>query len=231
MPGQLDSPLRRLEAPSGRFYGRLLVAFLASLGLWYALRAPYTRSLLTASEPLVARALELGPSRAFKLDGGTLVVNTGIPSPRGAGRMVSLRNEGIHLAGWTALVLWMLILATPLSRLKRFWMRALAAAAAVWALQVLNFTLEILQQVGELRHERGVPFASPRAFELLVLTAQYLKAAGPILPFVFFLPVLLGDLSTRASEPSVRVARNALCPCASGRKYKRCCGAVAGVAT
>jgi hypothetical protein len=39
--------------------------------------------------------------------------------------------------------------------------------------------------------------------------------------------VMLGVFKTRGEEErpaAVSVARNALCPCGSGRKYKRCCG-------
>ncbi|MGD1956660.1 MAG: preprotein translocase subunit SecA [Sphingomonadales bacterium] len=35
-----------------------------------------------------------------------------------------------------------------------------------------------------------------------------------------------GDTAVQASRPSVKVSRNAPCPCGSGKKYKHCCGAL-----
>ena len=37
--------------------------------------------------------------------------------------------------------------------------------------------------------------------------------------------VLMEEQRDRAARPSVKVGRNERCPCGSGRKYKKCCGA------
>jgi len=36
------------------------------------------------------------------------------------------------------------------------------------------------------------------------------------------------DAGTGSDHPSTPTARNAACPCGSGKKYKRCCGQTAG---
>jgi len=49
----------------------------------------------------------------------------------------------------------------------------------------------------------------------------------PDVAVVIWLPLMmLGGFRDRASQnaPAAAIARNAACPCGSGRKYKRCCG-------
>lgn len=223
--------MQRLPQLELRYVGRILLAFAISLGAWYLVRVPYTNSLVQAASPILKSAIGIENQKVAKVDGKELVINTGVPSGRGPGRMVSLRNDGLYLIGWPALLLWTLIGVTPLTRLRGLWPWVLAAAIGLWATQALTLTLAVLEQVGTFRFESGLPFLGTNQHRGVVLSGEYLKVMAPVLPVAFFLPVFflrVRSSSASGAEPSgskPTIARNAPCPCGSGEKYKRCCGA------
>jgi uncharacterized protein len=54
-------------------------------------------------------------------------------------------------------------------------------------------------------------------------------AAGIVRAYRYFRPHRHRVVSAHGAEPqrsSGKIGRNELCPCGSGRKYKRCCGGV-----
>lgn len=232
MPGpaaDLASALPRLD---GRTLARAALALLVACGLWWAVRGPYARALALGADPLVAAVVDTGGARATLYADGVLKVNTGIPSPGAppaSGRMLSIRNDGVHRAGWSIVFLWALVALVPWRRLRAAPWRVAGVLAAAWALQVATLALEVIGQVGKLREAHGVPFLAPTTATVLAGAGEYLKVLSPFLPALLWIPVAFSLRRAGTADAAAPVAgavpRNAPCPCGSGKKHKHCCGA------
>lgn len=234
MSGPARDLRERLPRPDPRLLARAALAFVGALALWYVVRIPWTDSVIGGARPVLAAAIEEGEGkRVLKVEDRVLIVSTGIPSPRGEGRMITVRNGGIDRVGWPVAFLFALAVLTPLSRLKRVWPWALGALAAVWAVQVASLSVEVLQQVAAQHAQRGLAFVGPRVGRALTLCGDYLELMTPIAPLAFYLPVFLVRADRPGSDDGRRsaVPRNSACPCGSGEKFKRCCGASAAQAS
>jgi hypothetical protein len=199
------------------------VVFLLSVGCWYLVRVPYVNTVVRGSGPILKQVIPTHGQQPLHLVGDTLAVNTGIPSPRGAGRMMSLRQPGIYRTAWNTALLLMLICLTPRARLRTGWYFVLLAVGVVWCAQVLTLACESLHQVASLHHELGRTLLSARGHRLVQRTSAYLQYASPFIPVLAILPVWVKR--RKSPRPALHaVGRNDACPCGSGRKFKHCCG-------
>jgi len=71
----------------------------------------------------------------------------------------------------------------------------------------------------------GRSLSMPAAAAWLAMSREYLIVASPVVPVAAMLPVWLRPIRRRGPGEAGAVGRNAPCPCGSGRKFKRCCGA------
>ena len=52
-------------------------------------------------------------------------------------------------------------------------------------------------------------------------SAEYIPS---VLPALRKMAQILASKAPRPMRASIKIGRNELCPCGSGKKYKRCCG-------
>lgn len=218
----LQTALPRLD---GRLALRIAMVFLISAPLWYIVRRPYLRSVAHGMSLFLRLAVDPEGQRLWRMDGDVLAVNSGIPHPARPGRMVSLRNDGLYRTGWNTLLLFGLIGLTPWRRLKRSVGWVVLAAGIVWLSQALTLAAETTRQVAELHAKMGRSLSMPAAAAWLAMSRECLIVASPVVPVAAMLPVWLRPIRRRGPAEAGAVGRNAPCPCGSGRKSMRCCGA------
>lgn len=217
-----DLPMR-LPPLDRRMLGRIALAFVLCVGLWYAVRRPYLWTVAHGTAPVLRTVIDTRGQRAMKMDGWTLVVNSGIASPRVPGRMLSIRTDELARTGWNTLLLGALVGLTPGSRLRRGLAWLGIAVVVVWASQVATLSLEVIDRGAGLYASMDRQLIGPAAADAVALAKGYLIVAAPVIPIVVMLPIWL-----RRPHPGTNgriPGRNTPCPCGSGRKFKRCCGA------
>lgn len=76
--------------------------------------------------------------------------------------------------------------------------------------------------------ERIAPWSGDRASLIFDAIHGYAFTQPVLAVIVWLALMMLGLFKARSTQqtPVVAIARNAPCPCGSGRKYKRCCGRV-----
>jgi hypothetical protein len=111
-------------------------------------------------------------------------------------------------------------------------MRAKARALAVGLFAMMLLTVPIVMlwaKLAGLELEDQLAQATQTAARssFFYYTFHGYAFSQPVLAIAVWLALLMLGLfksKTKHEAPSVSVARNAPCPCGSGRKYKRCCG-------
>jgi hypothetical protein len=221
---------------SARFLFKVAAAFGLSTALWFAVRFHYSAGVVFSGARVLSFFAGMPADEIVKIEAGHFLLDTGISRD---GRP-HVKVLDVYPVSWNLVYLLTLLAVTPLPRLVRNWKWALAAAAALWLSQVAYFAANVYWQVAATYAQEApeLQFQSPAATRLLAYLVQaYSLTLSHLLPFLLYLPVLLrtGERAcTRWRRRAERagaeanVRRNDPCPCGSGRKYKRCCGAAAG---
>lgn len=196
------------------FLGLSLPLFLLLGGVFLWIRPFYSELLRIGAQVYYSLGQE---GIRFFVQGTDILLRCRVPPSFEA----FLSPEGIYSN--TAL-LWTLVLATPAMRLKT---RAVAFGCAAGGLYLTQVAFLITK------------------VEIIFLSAQHPLAGWPVFwhflddffeiagkgffPMAFWLlvsfPYLMGATDEPPKTPPAGVGRNAPCPCGSGKKYKRCCGA------
>ncbi|MGB0768886.1 MAG: hypothetical protein ACPGYV_14390 [Phycisphaeraceae bacterium] len=185
-PQDLRNQLPRLRAKQ---LVRVAFVFVFCLAAWFVFRQPYLESVARASSPILRHFIDSSGQRAIKLDGDTLVVNSGLASPRGEGRMLSLRVDGLYQTGWNALLLGVLIglTAWPVLNASKRWV--LFAVLVVWLTQVATLGLTAVERVADFYAAQGLALTGDAARRAIGGVNQYLMLLTPFLPVLVMLPV------------------------------------------
>lgn len=210
---------------------RFAGAFLVLTGLWWgALSHVYLFSIATVGRVLMP-LVEARPGTRYAIEGSAIfaVRRLGLPQ----GETVTI-HQPIWVAGadYGLVLLGALILATPgWSRRERA--RLLGLGLPLLMLADVAFLLVNIEQT-QWRLPAGTPYGaalppgfSPAKRVLFDWLYAFFEFMGrgffPLLTFVGLLAFAWRPLGERAVAGVV--GRNDPCPCRSGMKYKRCCGA------
>ena len=212
---------RVLAAFGARFLVLYLLFFALGLGLSLfhaadtAIVAAAQRQLATLEEPEIRRHFRVE-------DDGSLVQRVSTSRVRSA----ELKAHGDGFVSHNLFLFAALVLAWPgLAGRVRLWALGLGGVA-IFALDVL-IVMSVVWKADRLYLANAHPEISSG---MLAHAAHVVGALHPTGGF-FMLPVFLFGLTLVAApglagrEVAARAGRNEPCPCGSGRKFKRCCGA------
>ncbi len=120
-----------------------------------------------------------------------------------------------------------LLLVTPGLRWSRRIVYVLGAGALLFATHLFFLYIKIQVVLIAAQHpDAGSPGFWQTLDNFFEVTG---KTAFPIVIWlVFALPYMLGAVDSRKATQAGPHSRNALCPCGSGKKYKKCCGGISG---
>jgi hypothetical protein len=162
------------------------------------------------------------PARVVVRDGGFVVV-TGLRSANGFPLARELAE--VYVPSFNLVLFAALLLGVPVRYVRRSWKYLVVATVALFLTQSAFYTARVLFSVVDIYAENGQRYLPDAAVALLrVSWRTWGIALVDAIPFVLFAPVFLrreGGGGARRSASD----RNAPCPCGSGRKFKRCCGA------
>jgi hypothetical protein len=202
---------------------RLLGAFALSLGLWYALRYPYTRVTVHGGAHLLSGLTGVPAGELLLERQDRLLLDTQL---RRHGKR-DVRQLDVYPVTWNVVLLLTLTLVTPLRRLRKLWPYILFAAGLLWLTQALFFCFATYAQMARVYELEGMELQSSRATRMLAMAVQgYGVTFSLAVPFLLYAPVFLLRERKPRKPPAGqrRPGRNSPCPCGSGRKYKHCCG-------
>jgi hypothetical protein len=219
--------LRRLRAEWRRALLRFALGLAAASLAWLAL-APVYAGGLAAVARAAAPLLENTPGAHYAVEGSRVLVHRPVRLPgqeqlRDVVYTVWLASGAFGLPVFAAL-----ILATP------GWSGATRARALAWGLALLTVAqiASVLVAV-DFWQQMPVTLQGP-AFYLSGHSARRLRVISAVYYFFeimgrgfFVLVVYVAMLGLRETPRAAGrgAERNAKCPCGSGRKFKRCCGA------
>ena len=184
---------------------------------------------MAIADQVVSRAARAGARVA--VGDAAIDIHTGLFVER---RPIIVRLSGArYVLTLNATLFVGLLLVVPVRRLRARWGYVLTAGALLFALQSLFFTLGILCDISGPYLERGEPLLSASLVDLLRVVWQTYGQLSLVIPFLLVAPVFLlrepepraGARRPRGPADPARAGRNDPCPCGSGRKFKRCCGA------
>jgi hypothetical protein len=198
--------------------------------VWLALAPVYAWGLAAvarASAPL----LENTPGAYYAVEGSRVLVHRPVRVPGEAQTRDVVYTVWLASGAFGLPVLAALILATP------GWSWRMRARALAWGLAVLTVTqiASLLVSV-DFWQQRPVTVLQAPPFYLTGHSARRLQVVSAVYYFfeimgrgffVLLVYVALLGLRERPRRAGPGAGRNAMCPCGSGRKYKRCCGAAA----
>ena len=191
------------------------------------MRGAYSSLVLSGGFWLLETALDM-PSAAEVIDyeDGAWFLRTGAVRPDGTVERFQVPVHEIH----PNLILFLVFaIVTPVRHLRRCWIRVAVAFAMLVASHCLVFAIGISHNVGMLLLRRGAGFAlEPETVNVFgYLVRLHSTVLFPLIPLLLFLPIWVArpPRERRRTVVTERVRPNAPCPCGSGRKYKRCCGA------
>lgn len=208
----------RLKADAAGFALRFLGGFVLAAALWGLLAPAYAGALARAGA-LVAPAFD--PGSRYESEGAK------VSALRPLGTMPDGRVREARQGIWSAAVSWgtplfvAAVVATPGWPWPRRW-RALALGCGVLALgHFANLLVNAALTRGRL------PGAAAGGMGLLLewLSGFFDLVLMPALPVGLYLVLATAESSAGSSAGGGAAPRNAPCPCGSGVKYKRCCGA------
>lgn len=207
---------RRLRADARGFALRF-VGWFACLALLWGLLCPVYAAVLAGVAQVTAPVLD--PGTRYETEGPKVVAVR--PFGVGADGRARSARQGLWSAAvtWNTTFLAAALLATPGWSWQRRW-RAVAIGAG--ALAVLHLT-HLLVNAGFTRTR--LPGADPGSGALVLewLNGFFDIVLATVAPIALYAMLAGGRAGqVRAASP---VERNAPCPCGSGLKYKRCCGA------
>lgn len=107
-------------------------------------------------------------------------------------------------------------------------MRALLAGLGVMVVLTVPAVLA-WAKLTSLEVDEKLAFGSGGRSSLLYYSFHGYAFCQPVVAVAIWLALMMLGLfkaKSRQKAPIVNIARNAPCPCGSGRKYKRCCGLV-----
>jgi len=197
---------------------------------WLALAPAYAHLLASLGRPLIP-VLESTPRSTYSVERARVVAVRWVPEPGSQRIMVVAQELWRGYASYDLVLLAALILATPGWSLRQR-SRLLGLGLGLLTLAEIAFFLVAVEatQVQAVAGRSGsVPytgFSRPRQilFTWLYYFFQIMgRGLFPLLLYWGMLAVAWRPPGPRAPEPAV--SRNAPCPCGSGEKYKRCCGA------
>jgi hypothetical protein len=122
-------------------------------------------------------------------------------------------------------ILMALVLATRSSSLVAK-LRALAIGCAVMFVLTICALVAWAKITSMQLQQQAAPWSDQSSFSYLVFHG-YGFSQPAVAVVIWLMLIMLGSFKGRSSHKSgaATVGRNAPCPCGSGRKYKRCCGA------
>lgn len=212
---------QRLRADA-RGFGLRFLGWFSVLTLGWAVLAPGYAAALAAAAGVFAPVLE--PGTEYVADGPKVVAVRPLPAESDG------RRRHARMGLWSAEFTWSstLFLAAVLATPGWSWPgRGRAAALGAGALAASQL-VHVLVNAGYTR-TRLVP-GTPEAVAtgLQWLSGFFDIILAGVLPVGLYLLLASGERgATRApvSDAGGAPRRNASCPCGSGEKYKRCCGA------
>jgi len=202
------------------------------VAVWWPLRYPYTLAVAAPSAHVIASfAPGMRADEIIRAENGRIYLDTGLDR-HGEPWRVPLDDAAV--VTWNSVYLLWVAMLTPRRRLRRLWLWGVLATVALWLSQIAYFTFNIVVSVGGLYLERAPEdaFLSGGTLQVLdICRRTYSLTFSHLVPFVLWSPVLLVRLREspvwEAPRGAPQPPRNTPCPCGSGRKFKRCCGAAA----
>lgn len=137
-----------------------------------------------------------------------------------------LQSNGLRIDmvtyGWPMLMA--LVIVTPSNSIAAR-LKALAIGCVVTFVLTV-FSLIAWAKMASLQLDQQTPPGSDQSSFLFLAFHGYTFSQPAIAVLIWLMLITLGLLkrTSRHEMPVATVARNASCPCGSGRKYKRCCG-------
>jgi len=178
-----------------------------------------------------APLLENTPGAYYAVEGSRVLVYRPVRLPGQAEMRDVVYTVWLASGAFGLPVFAALILATP------GWSRGTRARALAWGLALLTLTQIASMLVSvDFWQQMPVTILPGPAFFLAGHSAVRLQVISAVYYFFeimgrgfFVLVVYVAVLGLRETPRPARrrAGRNAKCPCGSGRKFKRCCGAVA----
>jgi hypothetical protein len=219
---------RSLRATWPRTLPRLLACLIATALLW-ALVAPLYASGLAAIGRALSPWLESSPDTLYVVDGAQVLVQRPTWLPKQQRTMPLNWPVWLPAANYGPPLLAALILAAP------GWSWRRRGRALAIGLTLLTLTQVVFFLVTVVATQQS-PVMSP---EGMIQPAGYSPIKQPIFYALYYffdamgrgffaLLIFLGLVALGRERPVAAAAaprRNDPCPCGSGRKYKRCCGA------
>jgi hypothetical protein len=207
---------RRLRADA-RGVALRFAGWFACLTLLWVVLSPAYAAVLSGAAQAIAPLID--PGTRYETEGPKIVAVRPIDgSPDGRPRSA---RQGLWSAAvtWNTAFLAAAFLATPGWTWQRRWR---AVAIGVAALGGLHLTHLLVNAAYTRTRLPGVEPGSG-ALVLEWLTGFFDIVLAAVVPVALYL--VLAASGVRAHAATAAVERNAPCPCGSGLKYKRCCGA------
>jgi SEC-C motif len=222
--------LRSLRAEWPRVLLRFTLGLAGASLAWLALAPVYAWGLATVARA-AAPLLENTPGAYYAVEGSRVLVHRPVRLPGQAQMRDVVYTVWLASGAFGLPALAALILATP------GWSGRTRARALAWGLGLLTVT-----QIASMLV--AVDFWQQMPVRLLNVPAFYLSGHSPVrlqvISAVYYFFEIMGRgffvlvayvalLGLRETPRRSRrgAGRNARCPCGSGRKFKRCCGAAA----
>ena len=219
----------RLPALNVRLVIRVVIALVVAFALWYAVRAPYGEFVARRGGDVLAAMSGMPADEIIGEVDGKIVLDTGLVTE--SGRPVDPIPLAVDEVHWNLALFFCVLFVVPWWVLRRRWLYVGVAAVLMIASHVMHFTAMTFGLIAQLHDTYGLPFIVERdTSSIIVAGAQaYSLIFDKALPLLLAIPLLLTWRKGRPAPaaPEVpQVGRNEPCPCGSGRKYKKCCGAV-----
>ena len=219
-----------LRATWRPFVLQLVAAFAILALVWWALAPVYASLLAAMARPLIP-LVEATSGTRYLVEGSTIVAARRIPIPEQREVVTLRRRLWVATADYNVALLAALVLATPGWSWRQRG-RALGISLGLLALTQIAFLVinAAYTQLWPIATKYG-PLRPPGYSRAKLVLFDWLYAFFEFMGRGFFALLLYWGLLAftwgRSSEltPVGTVGRNDPCPCGSGAKYKRCCGA------
>ena len=211
-------------AKASLFLALALLFFVAILFFWKVLQKPY----IQAAIPPVTWLVNITQSQApisLRVAGDALVVQPRTDAARQS------NDKRLYYFFWrwfqaNVAITLALILATPGASWKRRLKLSGLAVLILLGIHVIDMVVEVKRICMTYYAPVTGPFPPWEKSLISVLHKFFLIFRVQATPFILWGALCFQDLFPAAKKAAVEnVARNAPCPCGSGKKYKRCCGA------
>jgi len=138
-----------------------------------------------------------------------------------------LQTDGVRMDLLTCglPILTALVLVTPSNSLMAK-LRGLAIGWSVMFLLTVSALMVWAKMTSLQIEQQGVAGSDQSSFSYLAFHGYaYSQPAAAVVIWLTLIMLGIFKFRSKHAREVVTVARNASCPCGSGRKYKRCCGA------